>query len=237
MRGPHLCRAQGNHRRSAGTDFGDRIFAKAAAVENSFVRAIGHGFGDKVLRALRHPLLTRTRSQRDDLSGRLVGRTDHGRDAPNQTNGVLVGFFDSDAALTHADFSLEARREVVLETLADHFGPLARQPLAYLDHDWTSTRWSKGCYGAFTPPGVLAGYGEWLRRPIGPLHWAGTETSPVWTGYIEGAIRSGERAAAEVLAATGPAKEPCALSTLEHEMRHHPASMFGNSIGIAPPQG
>ncbi len=126
---------------------------------------------------------------------------------PNQTNGVLVGFFDGGAALTHADFSHEARRDVVLETLTDHFGPLARQPLAYLDHDWTSARWSKGCYGAFTPPGILAGYGEWLRRPIGPLHWAGTETSPIWTGYIEGAIRSGERAAAEVLEATGPTKE------------------------------
>lgn len=136
---------------------------------------------------------------------------------PNQTNGVLVGFFDSDAALRHADLSHEARRDVVLEALAEHFGPLARHPLAYLDHDWTSARWSKGCYGAFTPPGVLTGYGEWLRRPIGPLHWAGTETSSIWTGYIEGAIRSGERAAAEVSTATQPAAEPCALSAVTHQ--------------------
>jgi len=32
------------------------------------------------------------------------------------------------------------------------------------------------------------------------LHWAGTETSTVWTGYMEGAVRSGERAAQEILA-------------------------------------
>jgi monoamine oxidase len=130
---------------------------------------------------------------------------------PNQRTGVLVGFFDSDAALTHADLSTEARCTVVLETLTEHFGPMAKHPLAYLDHDWTSARWSKGCYGAFTPPGILAGYGEWLRDPIGPLHWAGTETSPIWTGYIEGAIRSGERAAAEVATSNQYFTPPCAV--------------------------
>jgi monoamine oxidase len=36
---------------------------------------------------------------------------------------------------------------------------------------------------------------------VGPIHWAGTETSPVWSGYMDGAVRSGERAAAEALAA------------------------------------
>lgn len=136
---------------------------------------------------------------------------------PNQRKGVLVGFFDSDAALAHADFSHEARRDVVLETLAGHFGAMAKHPLAYLDHDWTSTRWSKGCYGAFTPPGILTGYGQWLRDPIGPLHWAGTETSAIWTGYIEGAIRSGERAAAEVSTPAQPFTEPCALSAVSHQ--------------------
>jgi monoamine oxidase len=39
------------------------------------------------------------------------------------------------------------------------------------------------------------------REPVGRVHWAGTETSPVMNGFIDGAVRSGERAAAEVLAA------------------------------------
>ena len=51
-------------------------------------------------------------------------------------------------------------------------------------------------------PGLLA-YGTALREPVGPIHWAGTEYSPVWNGYMEGAVRSGEAAAAEVLAALG----------------------------------
>jgi monoamine oxidase len=42
-------------------------------------------------------------------------------------------------------------------------------------------------------------YGRALRTPCGRIHWAGTETATVWTGYMDGAVQSGERAAAEVL--------------------------------------
>jgi monoamine oxidase len=118
---------------------------------------------------------------------------------PGQENGLLVGFFDADRAVDNADLSVGGRRAIVLEMLAEHFGPEASEPLDYVDHDWTDEEWSGGCYGAFAPPGVFAPYGERLRKPIGPLHWAGTETSPQWTGYIEGAIQSGERAAGEIL--------------------------------------
>jgi len=49
------------------------------------------------------------------------------------------------------------------------------------------------------PPGVCTAFGAALAEPVGPIHWAGTETSPVWSGYMDGALRSGERAASEVL--------------------------------------
>jgi monoamine oxidase len=49
-------------------------------------------------------------------------------------------------------------------------------------------------------PLTLSSYGPWLRRPHGLVHWAGTETSTYWTGYMDGAVRAGERAATEVLA-------------------------------------
>jgi monoamine oxidase len=45
---------------------------------------------------------------------------------------------------------------------------------------------------------VLTSLGHALRRPTGRIHWAGTETAPRWFGFIEGAVRSGERAAEEV---------------------------------------
>jgi monoamine oxidase len=53
----------------------------------------------------------------------------------------------------------------------------------------------------FTAPGVLLDYGTAIREPAGRIHWAGTETSTFWNGYMDGAVRSGERAAKEVLAA------------------------------------
>ena len=53
---------------------------------------------------------------------------------------------------------------------------------------------------ALLGPGTLIDFGIALRPPVGRIHWAGTETSTYWNGYMDGAVRSGERAAAEVLA-------------------------------------
>ncbi len=49
--------------------------------------------------------------------------------------------------------------------------------------------------------GAVAGFREPTCAYRAGVHWAGTETADFWTGYMDGAIRSGERAAAEVLAA------------------------------------
>jgi monoamine oxidase len=54
---------------------------------------------------------------------------------------------------------------------------------------------------AHMPPGVLTSFGHAPRAPVGRIHWDGTETATLSHGTIDGAIRSGERAATEVLAA------------------------------------
>jgi monoamine oxidase len=59
--------------------------------------------------------------------------------------------------------------------------------------------WTRGCPVAIAPPGALTSYGEALRAPVERIHWAGTETANYWNGYMDGAVRSGERAASEVL--------------------------------------
>ncbi|WP_369792610.1 FAD-dependent oxidoreductase [Williamsia sp. D3] len=66
---------------------------------------------------------------------------------------------------------------------------------------WDLEPWSQGGPVAVSRPGTLTRYGSSLRAPVGPVHWAGTETSDYWTGYMDGAVRSGERAAREVIAA------------------------------------
>ena len=120
---------------------------------------------------------------------------------PDGSPGVLMGFLEGAAARAHADLSEDERRRAVAECFARMFGAEAAEPIAYVDRSWRSEEWSRGCYGGFMPPGAWTDHGAALRDPIGPLHWAGAETATVWNGYMEGAVTSGERAAAEVLAA------------------------------------
>lgn len=120
---------------------------------------------------------------------------------PGAPVGLLAGFFGAGhAAAWSARGPIERRAEVVRE-LVLRFGLQAAQPIDYVDNDWTQEAWSCGCYGGVAGPGVLSVYGPALREPVGRLHWAGAETATVCAGYVEGAIQSGDRAAAEVLAA------------------------------------
>jgi monoamine oxidase len=64
-------------------------------------------------------------------------------------------------------------------------------------------KWIKGCYAGVFPPQILSHYGSELRTPFQHIHWAGTETSVHFMGYMEGAVLSGERAANEVLSSIG----------------------------------
>jgi len=119
---------------------------------------------------------------------------------PDGSVGLLVGFFEARTALAWTGRPMEERRDAIVARISDFLGPEGRDAIDYVDNDWPSEPWTRGCYGANMGPGVLTTLGPALRAPVGRIHWAGTETSPVWSGYIEGAIRSGERAAAEVIA-------------------------------------
>ncbi|WP_291080644.1 flavin monoamine oxidase family protein, partial [Dietzia sp. UBA5065] len=109
--------------------------------------------------------------------------------------GVLVGFLEGRHADRGARMTAADRRALVLEDLAGYFGPRAREPIGFIERDWAEEEYSRGCYGAFATPGTLTRFGPHLRRPVGPLHWAGTETATRWAGYMDGAVESGQRAA------------------------------------------
>jgi monoamine oxidase len=117
---------------------------------------------------------------------------------PVGSPGVLVGFVEGRRALAFGALDRNARQRQVMDDLVAYFGPAARRGVGYLEHDWTADEWSLGCYGAFGAPGALTRCGPELRRPVGPLHWAGAETATRWVGYLDGAVSSGRRAAAEV---------------------------------------
>jgi monoamine oxidase len=112
--------------------------------------------------------------------------------------GVLVGFIEGADAIRLSSASPDDRRAEVLDALVHYVGDDARNPVAFVERDWGAEQWTRGCYGAHLPPGAWTQVGAALREPVGPIHWAGSETAERWCGYIDGAITSGERAAAEV---------------------------------------
>lgn len=109
--------------------------------------------------------------------------------------GVLLGFTD---ARTFDPLPPADRRDRALAGFAALFGDAALQPIDYLDHCWGAEEFAPGGPTAAVPPGSWTAYGPWLRKPVDGIHWAGTETSDTWTGFLDGAIRSGRRAADEV---------------------------------------
>jgi monoamine oxidase len=93
------------------------------------------------------------------------------------------------------------RKAAVIRELVDRFGSKASAPLEFHEQNWTTERYSGGGMISHAPTGVLTQFGYTLREPCGRVHWAGTESSAIMCGWVDGAIRSGERAAAEVLEA------------------------------------
>lgn len=113
---------------------------------------------------------------------------------------ALVAFVVGDRARELSAVAAEDRRRLILAELGRLHGPSAHDATAYIDKDWTTDEWSGGCYTGLMPPQLLTRAGAELREPHGRIHFAGTETAVRHMGYIEGAIESGERVAAEVFA-------------------------------------
>jgi monoamine oxidase len=112
--------------------------------------------------------------------------------------GVLMGFMEGTDGRRALSMTPAQRRAATAASFARYFGPKAAKPVAYVERSWAGEEFSRGCYAGFFPPGVWTDYGHVLRAPVGRIHWAGTETATVWNGYMDGAVRSGQRVAKEV---------------------------------------
>ncbi len=113
----------------------------------------------------------------------------------------LWGFLSGDHA--HRDPGFDERVPSVFAQLARLFGAEAADPVQYFERDWSDDPYTNdevAWVGEPRPYGDAA-----FTRPAmdGRLFWAGTETSAVGGGHMEGAVRSGRRAAASVLSAAG----------------------------------
>ncbi|HYZ29092.1 MAG TPA: flavin monoamine oxidase family protein [Thermoleophilaceae bacterium] len=115
--------------------------------------------------------------------------------------GVILGFIGGSEARRWTPRSPEERKKAVLDQFQVFFDDTQAQNVkGVYEKDWVADRWAIGCPVGVLPPGTLVDFGPALRAPLGKIHWAGTETADYWCGYMDGAVRSGERAAAEVLA-------------------------------------
>ena len=164
-------------------------------------QALSQGSITKVLAVYERPFW-----REDGLSGQgfapyeLV-RELYDNSPPSATVGVLLTFLAGENAERAGRLSAPDRRAAVLEGMAKYVGPGALEPVDFIETDWSAQEWTRGAYGTSFGPGGLTRFGEDLRRSIGPIHWACTDIAGVGHIHMEGAVRSGQRAASSCLAA------------------------------------
>jgi monoamine oxidase len=118
---------------------------------------------------------------------------------PDGSYGALLAFLDGDQARAVEERSDATVKQAVLDDLVHYFGAKAATPTEFVLGRWDAEEFSRGGAPGFTAPGVLTRFGTAIRRPAGVIHWAGAETATFWNGHMEGAVRSGEQAAADIL--------------------------------------
>ncbi len=149
-----------------------------------------------------HAVYPRAFWRDDNLNGQIVTEGEinitYDNSPPSGTPGILVGFLEGKAAREWGDRSEDDIKAAMIDTFVNYFGEAARNPTDYFHANWADEEWSRGCYAGLPTPGTWTNFRDALRKPVGRIHWAGTETSTVWAQYMEGAVQSGQRAAAEI---------------------------------------
>ncbi|CAK8685069.1 unnamed protein product [Clavelina lepadiformis] len=112
---------------------------------------------------------------------------------------AIVGFIGGEHAVYWTTKSKLERESIVIQSLVAILGKEAESLLLqYADKDWCKEPYQSGGPVCMMQPGCLKYFHQALRRPFYSVHWAGTETAQKWTGFMDGAVESGIRAASEV---------------------------------------
>src|SRR3954469_13772283 len=137
---------------------------------------------------------------------------------PEGSPGALMAFVEASTSRQLNGVSKATLKAKVLDNFGNYFGEPARHPKAFYEKRWDNDVWHRGCPVCVPGPGVLLDFGKAIREPVGRIHWAGTETATYWNGYMDGAVRSGERASAEVAKLLGATPKP---PKKKKKKRHH----------------
>ncbi|HVO55886.1 MAG TPA: NAD(P)/FAD-dependent oxidoreductase [Solirubrobacterales bacterium] len=157
------------------------------------LRAVVYGQNSKLFVPLRSPAPP---SAIVSVAGHFWSYTQLGADGAPAP--FLVGYTGTAAAIEALGGDAEPERwQAALLALRSDLD-LDPDPAAALLSSWHDDPWVRGSYSARTVSSPIRD--EDLTRPIDPLHFAGEHTAGEWHGLMEGALRSGLRAADQVLA-------------------------------------
>lgn len=173
------------------------------AERDQFTQSTPMGSAVKVFSIYDHPFW------RDDgLSGTSFCGSDHLINSTIDGSpleggaGILTAFIHGRQAQRFRRMGEDERKLAVTQDLGALFGPTAATPKhVIVPVDWSEEQWTRGCYSAHLPPGVLSVLGSAMHEPFGRIHFAGSEAAPqgTWAGYMEGAVRSGEAVARRII--------------------------------------
>jgi monoamine oxidase len=140
----------------------------------------------------------------DDMNGQVISdsgvvQTTFDNSPEDGSYGAIMGFIEADEMRKFDAKSEDEIKAEVVKDFVNYFGPKAATPTLWVIQRWDNEKFSRGGPVAFAPPGVLTQYGSALTQQFEGIHFAGTESASYWTGYMDGAIRSGERVAKEIL--------------------------------------
>ena len=141
------------------------------------------------------------------MNGQVVSDTGVVRttfdDSPEDASyDAIMGFIEADEIRLLDSMSENEIKAEVVKDYVKYFGPKAASVSPGVFRRWDNEEFSRGGPVAFAAAGILAQYGSALTQPFEGIHFAGTESASCWIGYMDGAIRSGERVAREILNAS-----------------------------------
>lgn len=117
---------------------------------------------------------------------------------------AIMGFIVADSSRKWAKQTRDERRQAVCEQYARAFqcNEILTGCQEYIEQNWSAEQFSGGCYTDIMPKNVLSSLREQLTTSCGDngqLIFAGTELATRFSGYMDGAVQAGERAAFEII--------------------------------------
>jgi monoamine oxidase len=169
------------------------------AAKKALLKAMTPGSLTKVEAVYSTPFWREAGLSGQGVSDSGLARVPYDNSPPDGSVGVFFSFIGGKRHDEWTKLSSAARRAQVLDDFVRFTGDeRARAPVELVEKDWTTERWTRGCPVGHFAPRVLAKHGAHLRSAVGHVHFAGTETADYWLGYMDGAVRAGERAARDV---------------------------------------